>query len=244
MSEAASGAGKRPASIARIERIHEHAFDTRSLFLRTIEGRRLSFVPGQFISVTIPLPAGSRVRAYSIASSPEDDEPFEICFNRVPGGEGAAYLFDLKVGDTLAFTGPFGTCTLDRPPQAETVFIAEGTAIAPVRPMIRRAMSVPSHPPLHLLYAASDPDHILYRNEIEEWARRDGRFGVEILTPGPAPDLIYGQLAQEAERRWVNADGDRSRHFYICGVGKGVLELRDLLRHAGYERRAVRYEQW
>lgn len=243
MSEA-SGARKRPTSMARIERIHDHAFDTRSLFLRTIEGARPRFLPGQFISVTIPLPGASRVRAYSIASSPEDGEPFEICFNRVPDGEGVAYLFDRKVGDTLVFTGPFGTFTLDHPPAAETVFIAEGTAIAPVRPMIRRALSVPSHPPLHLLYAASDPEHILYRDEIEDWARKDRRFSVEILTPGPGPDLVYRRLMEEAERRWVNADDDRSRHFYICGVGQGVLEVRDLLRHAGYERRAVRYEQW
>jgi hypothetical protein len=30
----------------------------------------------------------------------------------------------------------------------------------------------------------------------------------------------------------------------VCGVGKGVLRLRDLLRGAGYEWRAVHYEQW
>jgi ferredoxin-NADP reductase len=42
----------------------------------------------------------------------------------------------------------------------------------------------------------------------------------------------------------VDADSDRTRHFYVCGVGKGVLRLRDLLRGAGYERRAVHYEQW
>ncbi len=39
-------------------------------------------------------------------------------------------------------------------------------------------------------------------------------------------------------------DSDRSRQFYLCGVGKGVITLRNLLRGAGYERRAVHYEQW
>ena len=45
-------------------------------------------------------------------------------------------------------------------------------------------------------------------------------------------------------RRWVDAGSVRSRHFFVCGVGSGVLAIRDLLRRAGYERRSVRYEQW
>ena len=55
---------------------------------------------------------------------------------------------------------------------------------------------------------------------------------------------LYDRLIAETQRRWIDADSDRSRHFYVCGVGKGVLALRDLLRVAGYERRAVHYEQW
>jgi hypothetical protein len=55
---------------------------------------------------------------------------------------------------------------------------------------------------------------------------------------------MYERLVDQVQRRWVLADEDRSRHFFVCGVGAGVLKLRDLLRRAGYERRAVRYEQW
>ena len=39
-------------------------------------------------------------------------------------------------------------------------------------------------------------------------------------------------------------DANRARQFYICGVGKGVTRIRDLLRSSGYERRAIHYEQW
>jgi ferredoxin-NADP reductase len=51
-------------------------------------------------------------------------------------------------------------------------------------------------------------------------------------------------MIAETERRWVRADSERNRQFYVCGVGDGVLALRDLLRGAGYERRAIRYERW
>jgi ferredoxin-NADP reductase len=225
---------------ARVERMHDHNADTRSLFLRLVGGGRFGFVPGQFISVSLALEGETRVRPYTVASSPESADAIEICFNQVPGGVGVRYLFERKVGDELEFTGPFGAFTMDRAPEWECVFIAEGTAIAPIRPMIRRALGAGTRPALNLLYATSDSAHLLYREDIAEWSAAGVDFA-SLLAPAAE---LYDRLIAEVQRRWVEADSDRSRHFYVCGVGKGVLRLRDLLRGAGYERRAVHYEQW
>jgi ferredoxin-NADP reductase len=236
---------QRPALRARVERIYDHCADTRSLFLRMTAGALPRFVPGMFISIAIPLAGDPRVRPYTIASSPEDGEPFEICFNRVPGGAGAAWLFDRVAGDEMNFTGPFGAFTLERAPAAETILIAEGTAIAPIRPILRRAMAGAPTYPIRLLYAADRREHLLYAAEFERLAAVHAEFHFEpIIVSGHDSAALYARLLDEANRRWVAADADRSRHFYICGVGKGVLALRDLLRAAGYERRAVHYEQW
>jgi ferredoxin-NADP reductase len=305
-----ASARQRPALRARVERIYDHCADTRSLFLRMTVGTLPRFLPGMFISVAIPLLGDARVRPYTIASSPEDGEPFEICFNRLPGGLGAAWLFDRVNGDELSFTGPFGAFTLERPPAAETILIAEGTAIAPIRPMLRRAIAgAPADPqtisglqtpqqtssagpettqqarseqptptpvlhpryPIKLCYLADRSEHLLYASEFERLAAAHNNFDYEPIIVGghdsialdapvlddgsraaldprpldePKRAALYARLLDEVHRRWVAADSDRSRHFYICGVGKGVLAMRDLLRAAGYERRAVRYEQW
>jgi ferredoxin-NADP reductase len=230
---------RRPVYRARIERIRDHNADTRSLFLSLIDGGRLALVPGQFISISLALEGETRVRPYTVASSPEEAGAIEICFNQVPGGIGVRYLFERKAGDELQFTGPFGAFTMDRAPEHECVFIAEGTGIAPIRPMIRRVLAA-AHPPLSLLYAAPDPDHLLYREEIAEWSAAGINF-ISLLAPASE---LYDRLMAETRRRWIEADSARGRHFYVCGVGKGVLGLRDLLRGAGYERRAVHYEQW
>jgi ferredoxin-NADP reductase len=239
--DAPPAAIKRGTLNARVERIFDHAPDTRSLFLSLTSGKHLRFVPGQFISITIPLGDETRSRPYSIASDPEDRGPFEICFNRVEGGRGVNWLFERRVGDTLDFSGPFGTFTIDRAPEAELGFIAEGTAIAPIRPMLKRALAS-SSPKIHLIYAATDREHILYAAELDEIAKTATNFSYEpVIAPA---DRIYDRLLELAETRWVIGDADRTRHLYICGVGKGVIRLRDLLRGAGYERRAVHYEQW
>lgn len=234
-------AAKRTTLSVRVERIFDHAPDTRSLFLSLVSGKHLRFVPGHFISITIPLGDETRLRPYSIASDPEDRGPFEICFNRVEGGRGVAWLFGLKVGDVLDFTGPFGTFTIDQPPDAELGFVAEGTGIAPIRPMLKRALAS-ARRKVHLIYAAADRAHILYAEDLERLAKTFHNFSYETVI-APAEE-IYDRLATVAQARWVDRDADRSHHLYICGVGKGVIRLRDLLRGAGYERRAVHYEQW
>jgi len=233
---------KRSTLNARVERILDHTSDTRSLFLSLTSGKHLKFRPGQFISITIPLGDETRSRPYSIASDPEDRGPFEICFNRVEGGRGVAWLFDRRIGDTLDFSGPFGTFTVDQAPQTELGFIAEGTAIAPIRPMLKRALASSPAAKIHLIYAAPDRAHILYAAELDALAQSAPNFSCETVI-APA-EKIYDRLHELAQARWVSGDTIRTRHIYICGVGKGVISLRDLLRGAGYERRSVHYEQW
>src|SRR6059036_3686522 len=217
---------------ARIVRIVGHAPDTRSLFLRQRCGPRIAFRPGQFISALLPIGGDTLIRPYSLASDPENDD-LEICLNLVPGGLGSPYLLGLPVGATVRFTGPWGTFVLDRAPEAEAIFIADGTGIAPIRPMLRRAVATATRHPLHLLYGAAGPERLLYRAELEAMAREHTGFRFE--------HVPSARLRDEIARRWVDGDADRARLFFICGVGAIVPALRDLLRGAGYERRAVQY---
>jgi len=232
---------------AKIERIFDHTLDTRSFFLRLMNSPRLTFLPGQFLSFALPVDSETLIRPYSIASSPEDNDLLEICLNVVPNGMGSHYLFSREVGDTLRFTGPWGTFVLDRPPEAECVFIADGPGIAPIRPMLRRALTSFSRPfPVRLLYSAPSERDVLYHEEWETWEKQCDRF---IFTPllNHLPERwqgLHDSFIEYVNHRYILQDQDRSRHFYICGVGQQITQLRDLLRRAGYQRRAVQYEKW
>jgi ferredoxin-NADP reductase len=243
---AAGSSSQRITYVATIERAVKHTAGVRSLFLRLPAESNFSFVPGQFISVAIPLANENRVRPYTVASSPEDGSPLEIVFNLVPGGAGSEYLFARKAGDQLSFTGPFGLFTLDRAPDLETIFAAEGTTIAPIRPMIRRALSQPGAVPLKLLYAARSPSELLYTGEFEAAANRFAHFTYEPILASTAEGSKggAGRLFDRVKELFVDHDERRDRAFYLCGVGQGVIGLRDLLRKSGYQRRAVQYERW
>ena len=213
---------------ARLESVVDHGRDTRSLFLRLPAGDGLRFRPGQFLSCQLPI----GIRPYSIASDPEQPELLEVCLDRVPSGAGSGHLFGLPIGGVVRFTGPWGTFTLDRAPAAETVFLADETGLAPIRPMLHRALATATRP-VQLLHAATVP---LWHDELARLAQAHPCFTFVPLPPGT--------LAPEVERRFVGTDADRSRHFFVCGVGPLVTQLRDRLRASGYERRAVQYEKW
>src|SRR5262249_17472475 len=159
------------------------------------------------------VPGGDRVlnRPYSIASSP-GARRVELLLNLVGGGPGSHFLFARRPGDTIRFTGPWGTFVIDQLPGAETVFVAESTGIAPIRPRLLDAVRRPPRPPLSLLYG---PALRLYRDELA-------------ALPGLTVDVVPpAAVFDEAVRRFVDGDADRSRHFFICGVGAPVLALRD-----------------
>jgi ferredoxin-NADP reductase len=211
---------------AVLEAVRDHGGETRSLFLRVPGG--IAFRPGQFVSCLLPVGGERLIRPYSIASSPDDAEHLELLIDRVPGGPGSHYLFDLSPGARVDLTGPWGIFVLDRAPETETVFVALGTGIAPIRPMLHRAVMGATHS-LTLLYATTQP---IYRDELA-------------TLPGLAVDVIApGAVEDEIRRRWLEHDAERTRQFFVCGVGEIVPRLRDLLRGGGYARRAVQYERW
>jgi len=228
---------------AVLERIEELAPETRALFLGLPAGRGLQFQAGQFLSLQLPIGGERFVRAYSVASDPAAEERLEIALDRVEGGPGSTHLFSLAPGAEIELTGPWGSFVLGTPPPSRCVFVAQGTGVAPLRPMVHAALAAGEVTELHLLHAVPAETALLYRADFEACARADRRFRYEPFLE-PAGDAGHQRLADLVQRRWIEQEKDRSRHFFVCGVGDIVPRLRDLLRGGGYERRAVRYEKW
>ncbi len=194
-----------------------------------------SFTPGQFVSCLLDVDGETLTKPYTITSDPETSGHLDICLNRVDGGRGSTRLFDMGAGASLNVTGPWGTFTMVTAPARECVFIGIDTGIAAIRPLLHRALAAPAAPVV-LWQRAESPPHLLFRTELEALALRHPTFDYHAMTDTP--------LLETIDQRYVHADERRDREFFICGVGEIVAKLRDRLRAAGYERRAVHYERW
>ncbi len=235
-----------PTFEATIERIIERTPDTRSFFLRVANGQNLPFLPGQFLSFLLPIAGETITRAYTIASLPEEEEYLEICLNQVVDGPGSSYLFSLKEADVLRFTGPWGTFVLGQPMDTEYIFIADRVGVVPFRSMIARLLTASGNSTTQLLYGAPHARDLLYTTEWQGWERRCAHFSFRPLINEGEPEgySIENTLLPYIEQNFVKEVSPRNRQFYICGLGRPILLLKDLLRGAGYERRAVKYEKW
>jgi ferredoxin-NADP reductase len=229
-----------------LDRIVEWSPTTRSLFLRITGDRRMPFNAGQFISLALPVgESPPLVRPYSLASDPEETAALEICVDLVPGGAGSRYLFSLAPGASIEMKGPFGSFMVDEPPAAEMVFVGDGTGIAPIRAMVRRVIARGGEQRVRVLHGARDAHELLYRDELVDLAAAHQRLTWEPVVSGTGTSAGDNpRLEEMVLDRYVRADHERTRHFWICAVGDMVRRLRQSLRAVGYERRAIRYEQW
>jgi ferredoxin-NADP reductase len=151
-----------------------------------IEGlETFSFTPGQFISaVTTDQHGKEQTRAYSFASAPSGNG-FDLCVNRVEGGFFSNHLPDLPVGATIQVYGPNGYFTL-RQPITDSIFVATGTGIAPMRSFAQWLFPPESGPDagtdrsngkqIWLIFGTRHETEIYYQQEFEALAARKPNF--------------------------------------------------------------------
>jgi ferredoxin-NADP reductase len=204
------------------------------------------FVPGQWLSVKANTPEGEEMtRAYSIASPPSDNGRIAFCLNRVQDGFMSNHLCSLEAGDEIAFQGPFGNFTL-HPPLRDSVFIATGTGIAPIRSMLHWLLADQDRHrgrQFWLLFGARRESDIYYRDEFEHLAAKRGNFYfLPTLSRAEAEWKGLRGYVQEHLSEIVGTRADM--HAYICGLAKMVKANRDLLKGLGWDRSSIRYERY
>jgi len=208
------------------------------------------FVAGQWLSMKTKTPDGEEItRAYSIASPPNGDNRFALCLNRVQDGYMSNFLCDMKEGDEISCQGPFGDFIL-RPPMRDTIFIATGTGIAPIRSM------------LHWLFQPNEDDRTRHRGK-RLWlvfgnrTEKDIYYHDEFLALAQQhtnfhywPTLSRGSSEWQGLRGYVQdhvpaiAQGRADMHAYVCGLDKMVKANRELLKSLGWDRKSILYEKY
>jgi len=232
---------------------------TKHLEFEMKNAARFGFVAGQWLSFKTDKPDAEEItRAYSIASPPQDDNRFALCLNRVQDGFMSNFLCDMQEGDEISCQGPFGDFIL-RPPIRDTLFIATGTGIAPLRSMLHwlfgcNSVESPSCADpasesrhqgrqLWLVFGNRTEKDIYYHDEFLQLAGKHSNFHY-------LPTLSRGSESWRGLRGYVQehvpaiASGRSDMHAYICGLEKMIHANRELLKSLGWDRKSIRYEKY
>lgn len=215
---------------------------TKHFRFRVEGGRPFWFQPGQHVSLVRSFNGEEQARPYSIASPPREDNSLEFCLNLIEPGLFSGYLFGLQAGERVRFDGPFGSFLL-RPDPRDSLFVATGTGIAPIRSMLHHLFGGSACRRVWLLFGVRNEHGILYREEFEQLAGQhpNFRFVPTLSRPGEQWPGATGYVQEHIPHL---LDGETRIYAYVCGLNAMVNEVSELLEQIGVARDSIIYEKY
>ena len=207
-----------------------------------LEGQSIGIVPpGQQASGRT-----HDIRLYSIASARDGEKRnannVGLTIKRVDGGVGSNYMCDLRVGDRVAVTGPFGaTFLMPDDPSANILMICTGTGSAPFRAFTERRRRIAANGPgrLVMFFGARTPEELPYFGPLQKVpSSLLEKHLVFSRLPGATKDYVQDRMRVQAASV-AGLLADAATHIFICGLKgmeAGVEEaLVDIARRTGQD---------
>src|SRR5436305_9617887 len=155
---------------AEITSVSRSTPDSVTLGLRANRAWR-GFRAGQFLQVAIEIDGVRRTRCYSPACVAGESRDLEITVKAHPEGLVSNHLIaNARPGLMLSLDQADGEFHLPESRPERTLLISGGSGITPVLSMLRTLCTEGHRGPVTFLHFAPDPDHALYRDELDRLA--------------------------------------------------------------------------
>lgn len=111
----------------------------------------VEYQAGQYLNLYVD--GVERPRAFSFAGSPSRSHETELQVRLVPDGEATPKLHrDLKVGDTVKFSGPYGRFFVRRSAEKPMLFLAGGSGLSSPKSMVEDLLESGCEHPITLVH--------------------------------------------------------------------------------------------
>ena len=190
----------------------------------TIKGIRLEidrpmeFQAGQYINLQLPDIEG--IRAFSIANPPSELSIVELHVRKVEGGAATNYIHnELKVGDEMALSGPYGQFFVRKSDEKNVIFIAGGSGLSSPQSMIIDLLEQGDTRTIYLFQGARDVAELYNREKFESLAKEYPNFKYIPALNAPKPEdhwtgftgYVHEAVANHFENK---CSGHKA---YLCG---------------------------
>jgi Na+-transporting NADH:ubiquinone oxidoreductase subunit F len=197
-------------------------------------------------------------RAYSLASPPAEASLLKFTIriatpppgkSEAPPGVGSSYVFNLKPGDRVTISGPYGDF-MAKPTQREMCFIGGGAGMAPLRSHIRhQLLELNTARVITFWYGARSRQEMFYDEEFTGLARRFPNFTYCVSLSDPQPDDHWqgaiGYIHEVARDTYLSKHLDPTEiEYYLCGPPPMVAAVEKMLDNLGVEREMIAYDKF
>ncbi|MCB4798097.1 ferredoxin--NADP reductase [Neotamlana laminarinivorans] len=213
--------------------------------------KKLSYKPGQFLTLHVLIKGEIHKRAYSFCSNPYTDKDLKITIKRVQGGLVSNYVHDyLKVGDKLSVDNPAGSfCVIpEKSKNEQYVLFAGGSGITPIFSIIKSILTEEEGSNILLIYANQNAKSIIFHQEIKQLiALNPKRFNVEhVLSNCESCSGNYsqGQITNTLLKNIFAKYnlGFNNHQYMICGPNGYMEKVKEILKENGITREQIKLE--
>ena len=221
----------------RVAKITQETEDVKTIRLVACHGGRIPFnyLPGQFLTFTLPVGEKPIRRSYTISSAPTQAYYCEVTVKREDKGAGSRYICDeLKVGDTLEVKAPSGRFTFTGEESDKVVLIAGGVGITPMMSVTRALTDMCWPGEIHFIVACRNSEHFIFESEIKRLEERYDNLHVHVAMSRIDQDINgyrKGRLTKELLAEWV--PDIASQRVHICGAPAMMDATKAMLSELG-----------
>ena len=188
-------------------------------------------------------------RAYSMANYPEEEGIIMLnvrIASPPPGTQGispgimSSYIFNLKPGDEVEISGPFGEF-FAKETEAEMVFVGGGAGMAPMRSHIfDQLRRIKTDRKMSFWYGARSKKEMFYVNDFDTLSSENDNFDWYVALSDPQPEdnwegdtgFIHNVLL---ENYLKDHEAPEDCEFYMCGPPMMNAAVIDMLHNLGVE---------
>ena len=199
------------------------------------------------------------IRAYSMANYPEEEgiimlnvriaSPPPGAGDDIPPGQMSSFIFNLKPGDKVTISGPFGEF-FAKDTDKEMVFIGGGAGMAPMRSHIFDQLKrIDSKRKISYWYGARSLREVFYADEFDKLAEDHPNFKWYLALSEAQPEdnwtgltgFIHQVLYDEYLKNHPNPE---DCEYYMCGPPMMNTAVTKMLESLGVERENIMFDDF
>jgi Na+-transporting NADH:ubiquinone oxidoreductase subunit F len=197
-------------------------------------------------------------RAYSLANPPSEPDVLKFTIRiatpppgatDIPPGIGSSFVFNLKPGDRVTLTGPYGEF-LVKDTEKEMCFLGGGAGMAPLRSQILHELETEgAKRKITFWYGARSLQELFYYDEFKalEAKHENFTFYVSLSDPQPEDDWngLTGYIHNCAYEQYLSKHKDPTEiEYYLCGPPMMIDAVVNMLDSLGVEPEMIAYDKF
>ncbi len=197
-------------------------------------------------------------RAYSLASSPAEKSVLRFTIriatpppgtDTIPPGQGSSFIFNLKPGDRITFSGPYGDFFV-KDTDREICFIGGGAGMAPLRSQITYLLDTEhTKRKMSFWYGARSKLELFFADEFERLERENDNFSFHVALSNPCPEDNWsgmtGYIHEQLRDGYLASHEDPTEiEYYLCGPPMMIDAVVSMLDDLGVEEEMIAYDKF